>query len=327
VDVSVHRGHINWKKVKNETDIAFSVTKATQGIFHIDDTFDTNWIGMRRVNLIRGSFHFFLPKANPIAQANHYLKVAGDILHSTDLPPILDVEDYPLWVREAWRSIPVSTRISRIRQWLDRVESFTGRVPMIYTSWSSWAAITGDSQAFTRYPLWVANYGVSTPSIPANNWGGRGWTIWQFTEHGEVSGIAPPTDINWYHDSLESLRTFLGISGEREQAPVVTNSEMLAALRITADELGSNLNQLLFTAGLGYIKQTHNRNRPYDGPGVSDLPISAVAKQALSTALEGLETQTPEGIQAGFTNQDMINIFFNAAKQLVIDGWTLIVRH
>ena len=123
VDVSVYRGHINWQKVRNETDIAFAITKATQGIFAIDETFDTNWVGMRRVNLIRGAFHFFLPKASPIAQANHFLRVAGDILHTTDLPPILDVEDYPLWVRQAWRSISTETRIQRIHQWSERVES------------------------------------------------------------------------------------------------------------------------------------------------------------------------------------------------------------
>ncbi len=326
VDVSVYRGHVNWHKVKNKTDIVFAIAKATQGIFLIDETFDTNWVGMRRVNLIRGAYHFFLPKANAIAQANHYLKVVGDILHTTDLPPILDVEDYPLWVREAWRSISVNTRISRIRQWLDRVESVTNRVPIIYTSWSSWIAITGNSQAFTRYPLWVANYGVSTPSVPANNWGGQGWFIWQFTEHGEISGINPPTDINWYRDSSESLKIFLSISSEREQAPVVTNGEMLAALRSAADQLGKNLNQFLNETGLAYIKEAHNHNRPYDGPGVDDLPLSTLEKQALTTALDELETQAPEGIQAGFTNQDMINIFYNAAKHLVIDGWTLIIR-
>lgn len=325
VDVNVYRGHVNWKKVI-QTDVVFGIAKATQGIFLIDETFDANWVGMRRVNLIRGAYHFFLPKANAIAQANHYLSVVGDILHSTDLPPILDVEDYPLWVREAWRSLPVNTRISRIRQWLDRVEAVTGRVPMIYTSWSSWSAITGDSQAFTRYPLWVANYGVSSPNVPAGNWGGRGWLIWQFTEHGEVSGINPPTDINWYRASFEALKNFLGITGERKLAPSVTNGEMFAALRTTSEQLGLNLNQLLNRAGLPYIKESLNRNRPYDGPSVEDLPLSGPEKQAITTALDDLDTQAPEGVQAGYTNQDMINIFYDAAKQLVIDGWTLIIR-
>jgi lysozyme len=326
VDVSRYRGHINWQKVKNETDVAFGITKATQGIFSIDETFDTNWVGMRKVNLIRGAFHFFLPKAYAIAQANHFLKVVGEILHETDLPPILDVEDYPLWVREAWRSIPVSTRIARIQQWLDRVESVTGRVPMIYTSASSWQAITGNSQAFSRYLLWVANYGVLTPAVPANNWGGRGWFMWQFTEHGVVSGITPPTDINWYRDNVDSLKVHLGITEAREAAPAVTNSEMFTALRVTAEQLGESLNQLLNQAGLRYITESFNHNRPYDGPSVGDLPLSDIEKDTLTTAIEELETHAPEGVPAGYTNQDMINIFYNAAVNLVIDGWTLIAR-
>ncbi len=325
-DVSVYRGNVNWVKVKNRTDIVFGIAKATQGIFLIDETFDTNWVGMRRVNLIRGAFHFFLPKSAPIAQANHFLKVVGDILHPTDLPPILDVEDYPLWVREGWRSIPVHTRINRIRRWLERVEEVTGRVPIIYTSQSSWRAITGDSQDFTRYPLWVANYGVSSPSMPANNWGGRGWFMWQFTEHGEVRGINPPTDLNWFQGDEQDLKDFLGITGKRKPAPQVTNAGMLAALRAMTDELGGNLNQVLSTIGLTYIKQAENTHRPYDGPAVAGLPLSQGQKTALTTALESLETQAPEGVQAGFTNQDMINIFYNASMGLLIDGWTLIAR-
>jgi lysozyme len=326
VDVSVYRGNINWHKVKKQTDIVFGITKATQGIFLIDETFDTNWTGMRRVNLIRGAFHFFLPKSAPIAQANHFLKVVGDILHTTDLPPILDVEDYPLWVRAGWRTIPVHTRISRIRRWLERVEAETGRVPIIYTSQSSWQAITGDSQDFSRYPLWVANYGVSSPRMPANNWAGRGWFMWQFTEHGEVTGINPPTDINWYHGSTQQLKDFLGITGARAPAPEVTNSEMLAALRSMTDQLGGSLNQVLKNTSLTYIKKAENISRPYDGPGVADLPLSAAEKTTLTAALETLETTAPEGVQAGFTNQDMINIFYNASQNLVIDGWTLITR-
>jgi len=326
VDVSVYRGNINWVKVKNRTDIAFGIAKATQGIFLIDETFDTNWVGMRRVNLIRGAFHFFLPKSAPIAQANHYLKVVGDLLHATDLPPILDVEDYPLWVRAGWRTIPVQTRINRIRRWLERVEEVTKRVPIIYTSQSSWHAITGDSREFTRYPLWVANYGVSSPAIPANNWGGHGWLMWQFTEHGEVSGINPPTDINWFHGSLRDLKDFLGITGKREKAPSVTNTGMLTALRTMTDQLGGNLNQVLNNTGLAYIKEAENAQRPYDGPAVADLALSQGEKTALTTALESLEIQAPEGVQAGFTNQDMINIFYNASQNLVIDGWTLITR-
>jgi len=37
--------------------------------------------------------------------------------------------------------------------------------------------------------LWIAHWGVTSPTIPANNWGGHGWTFWQFPLPG--GGFAP----------------------------------------------------------------------------------------------------------------------------------------
>ncbi len=39
------------------------------------------------------------------------------------------------------------------------------------------------------YRLWVANFGVRSPSVPAGNWHGKGWSIWQFANNGRVRGI------------------------------------------------------------------------------------------------------------------------------------------
>jgi GH25 family lysozyme M1 (1,4-beta-N-acetylmuramidase) len=42
----------------------------------------------------------------------------------------------------------------------------------------------------------VANWEVRAPSVPADNWGGRGWSIWQFTNSGRVAGISGRVDRN-----------------------------------------------------------------------------------------------------------------------------------
>ena len=53
IDVSHHRGEVDWKKVK-ASGIAFGIAKATDGISFFDPRFDQNWVGMRRAGLIRG---------------------------------------------------------------------------------------------------------------------------------------------------------------------------------------------------------------------------------------------------------------------------------
>ena len=190
MDISHWSGHIDWVRVKNETDISFAITKATEGVDFIDNKFDTNWTGMRRGGLIRGAYHFFKPKTPPVDQANHYLDLVGDILHSTDLPPILDVEYYPVYIKNQWNSLSIPKRIERLQLCLDSLEEVTGKIPIIYTSRSSWRSITSDSQAFSRYPLWVANYGVEEPRVPGSNWGEKGWNRAQVTR--SLSGRNAP---------------------------------------------------------------------------------------------------------------------------------------
>jgi lysozyme len=48
--------------------------------------------------------------------------------------------------------------------------------------------------------LWVAHWttGVA-PIVPGANWGGDGWTFWQYTSDGVVPGITGRVDLNRYH--------------------------------------------------------------------------------------------------------------------------------
>ena len=47
--------------------------------------------------------------------------------------------------------------------------------------------------------LWIAHWTTaSSPTTPANNWNGNGWTFWQYTSSGTVSGISGRVDLNRY---------------------------------------------------------------------------------------------------------------------------------
>ena len=43
--------------------------------------------------------------------------------------------------------------------------------------------------------LWVAHWGVSSPTVPAGNWNGNGWTFWQYGNCGAVAGIDGCVDV------------------------------------------------------------------------------------------------------------------------------------
>lgn len=327
IDVSHHRGVIDWGQVA-EDGISFGIVKATDGISFIDPRFDANWTGMRRVGLVRGAYHFFRPLADPRKQAEHYLSVVGDILHATDLPAVLDVEAYPSSVREGFYALSLGERLRRIGEWLNIVAAATNQTPMIYTNISTWRATLGDSLAFVDHPLWVANYEVEIPRVPAENWGGRGWTFWQYTSSGVVAGInggLPPVDVNVYQGSQEELLDWLGITARRPVPPQVTNAQMLNAFVLAGRSLGIPADKLVERAGLRYLgTPARNRSRPYDGPAINQLVLSDAERQALLAALEELARNSVESPLHRLTNQEVINLFYRVAGRLEMDGWKLI---
>ncbi|NES00211.1 MAG: hypothetical protein F6J86_41525 [Symploca sp. SIO1B1] len=202
IDVSNYKGHgINWQAVKG-SDVSFAFAKATEGITYDDNCFDRNWEQMKAVGLIRGAYHFFHPADDGKKQAEHFLKVVGNLEHN-DLPPVLDLE-----LEE--KGIDLNQRIERVRDWLEFVEHRTGRKSLIYTSQGFWTSYMDNTEEFTKYPLWIANYtSQPKPLVPANNWGENGWMFWQYTEKGHVEGVEGYVDKNRFAASFDKLLAFI----------------------------------------------------------------------------------------------------------------------
>jgi hypothetical protein len=81
---------------------------------------------------------------------------------------------------------------------------------MIYVSPSFWQSHLGNSTAFHHYPLWVAHWGVSSPTVPG---GWPTWTFWQRTDSGSVDGIAGRVDMNRFNGTSAQLATLALKSG------------------------------------------------------------------------------------------------------------------
>ena len=78
---------------------------------------------------------------------------------------------------------------------------------MIYTSPSFGNEYLTDER-FTQYPLWIANYNVSEPSVPSA-WGNKGWDFWQYSQKGNVEGIEGDVDLDTFNGTLEQLQQFI----------------------------------------------------------------------------------------------------------------------
>ncbi len=206
IDVSRFQGTIDWAAVK-ASGVKFAFVQASRGTgFDCDVVPDncgpdlfyaTNYAAARANGVRVGPYHrvFIDPeplealKADARLEADTFTSMVGT-LQQGDLRPALDVES-PFDGATA-----VQVRVW-IKTWITRVNKTLGQTPIIYTNNTSWAA-TGNTTKFAAkgYPLWVANFDVKSPSVPASNWAGRGWSVWQYTSSGTVPGISGRVDMN-----------------------------------------------------------------------------------------------------------------------------------
>jgi len=190
IDVSNHQGTVDWNAVRQAGKI-FAFMKATDGITYTDPEFATNWSGARAANLLRGAYHFYETNDDPTAQAQNFLSAVQ--LEPGDLPPVVDIE-------RTKSGESASQIVKDLQTWLDVVEQATGLVPIIYTSNGYWNSL--GTSAFGRYPVWIAEYGVDSPTVPA---GWTSWTFWQSSESGTVSGISGSVDLDVFQGTLADL--------------------------------------------------------------------------------------------------------------------------
>ncbi|MFI6315911.1 glycoside hydrolase family 25 protein [Nonomuraea sp. NPDC050556] len=164
VDVSNYDANHDFGK----SGAAFGIAKATEGTGHDDRSFARHWREMSEKKIVRGAYHYGHPKNDPIAEADHFLKVVqaqglgkGDLL-------ALDLE-----TTDGRSEEQVNTWA---RRWLEHVEAKTGVKALFYSSWS-FAGQYGDG--LQDYPLWVAHYGKKKGTVePPGDW--KEWTIHQY---------------------------------------------------------------------------------------------------------------------------------------------------
>jgi GH25 family lysozyme M1 (1,4-beta-N-acetylmuramidase) len=205
IDVSSYQDRVDWHRVKAD-GIAFAFVKASEGVTFADPKYRAHETGAKAVGIATGAYHFARPdthtqdaRADARAEADWFLSIAAP--RSGDLLPVLDLET---------AGLPPARMVEWTRAWLDRVRTKIGARPILYTYPAFWEYM-GGTTTFRNYPLWIANYGVSAPTLPA---GWRRYAVWQYTASATVDGIAGRTDVNRLGDGV-ALRDLTYRPGRR----------------------------------------------------------------------------------------------------------------
>jgi len=187
LDVSYHSGRVDWQNAVARGH-QFGLTLATAGDDFRDPFFAAHWEGMRQAGLVRGAYHFFVAADDPGQQARIFLSQV--LFEPGDLAPVVDVE--------TMGGEPTDDLPDRLGVFLRLIERGVGVKPIIYTGPSFWNAhMTAE---FGDNPLWIAQYGVDQPTVPA---GWTRWQMWQWQGNADLPDVAPMVDLDRLHPDVD----------------------------------------------------------------------------------------------------------------------------
>jgi GH25 family lysozyme M1 (1,4-beta-N-acetylmuramidase) len=270
-------GPINWAQVAG-AGYQFAAVKATEGNYYVNPYYATDLPAAQAAGLsvIGYAFANPYPGNGTAAQQAQYLVSHATV--ASGVPPLmLDIEYDPYTATEAHSNecygLTTAAMVTWISQFVAGTQSLTGRLPIIYTTQDWWSTCTGNSAAFGKDPIWLANYST-TPPLPA---GWSTWALWQYSSTGNVPGISGYTDLDQLNPAVLPLfapGTQTAVAGSAVTPPPVhaftVSSSPAAAFAATGLPPGLSIN-------------------PASGQ-ISGIPTAAGAYQVTVTATAGNAT-------------------------------------
>ena len=216
IDVSSHNAEPSWTALK-QGGVSFVGIKATEGDYYVNTATTTPGYATEVTDATAAGM-YVMPYAfaNPYqgdgttahpgngsgtCQADYAWQEISSVTSpaysssSLMLPVVMDVEQDPYTATEpnsnSCYGLTTSQMVTWIGQFLTEMQSLSHKTPILYTNPTFWSACTGNSTAFSSYPLWLADWGIASP--PAlTGWGSP--AMWQYTSGGTVAGETGTVD-------------------------------------------------------------------------------------------------------------------------------------
>ena len=180
IDVSSYQGEIDFKQVK-EAGIEVVYIKATEGTYYVDPYLESNYRKAKENGIKVGFYHYVTARTEAQAkrEAQYFVsKISGK---NPDCKLAMDFEVFGNLNK---------TEINRVGlAFIQEVERLSGKQAILYSN--AYTASNTWRGENTKYPLWVADYGVERPTN-SGTW--SSWAGWQYTDRGEVPGISTYVD-------------------------------------------------------------------------------------------------------------------------------------
>ena len=222
IDVSVHNGAIDWKKVKAD-GIEFAILRAGYGrvASQKDARFEENYAGAKAAGIPVGAYWYSYAMSEDEArlEADVFLSVIKG--KQFEMPVYFDLEEKKQFDLG-------KEKVSAImRAFLERLEA-AGYFVGLYGSASSLMTHTADDIK-SRYTIWLAHWCNQT-----NYTGAYG--IWQHSEKGRVDGINGNVDLDIGYNDFPTIIKGKGLNGYgKESNPPAPAAEDGITVEVTVD--------------------------------------------------------------------------------------------
>lgn len=221
IDISNWQGNVNMAAVKN-AGIEVVYCKATESNFFKDVYAKANYHNAKAQGLNVGFYHFFRADVNAKEQANFFVNFLKEIgATNYDCKLVLDIES-----TEGVGKYDLTTMCI---DFLEEVKRLTGKEVVVYT-YTSFANNNLDSR-LSKYPLWIAHYGVNTPGYNPI-W--SSWVGFQYTSDGNVPGLSGRIDMNEFTPEI-----FLGRSSSKPVPPTQPNTTHVGKVLVLSKNVDS----------------------------------------------------------------------------------------
>ncbi len=188
IDVSRYQGYIDYSRVRS-SGIEIVYIRSSLGNSYVDPYFRQNYNNAKSNGLKVGFYHYVVARNTTEAkeEARFFAStIAGlqpDCLLAMDFEQLNGLSSY---------------EVSQISlAFLQELESLTNKKAVVYSD-SYNANNMFDRTISSRYPLWIAEYGVERPNT--GNW--PNWIGWQYTDKGEIPGINGYVDRDTFTNNI-----------------------------------------------------------------------------------------------------------------------------
>jgi lysozyme len=203
IDVSRWQGDFDWR---TQPGLAFGMCKATEGTGLADPEFGHNWDAMwwyqADHRMPRFAYHFFHAALDPVRQAEFFVGTVrarglamGDNFvfdwEATDPDTGLNDQIHP------------QVAAAQGVKFLHHVNAIAPGHRILVYSYPAFIR-AGNCAGMDAWHLWIANYLVSQPEVPAP------WSSWAFWQDGDS-----PIDTDRYNGDLASLYAFTRMPDKR----------------------------------------------------------------------------------------------------------------